>query len=288
MNQLYMKQNITLCFAVRDCSPFLKRIFDNIQSLREETKDTYNLYCVFVYDVNRDDSEQKIEDYKALFPNHVYTKKIINIHRFKTVRIANARNECLRIMNEHIKHVKYHLMIDADNVCVDNWDTKRIHDYMNGVYGDDWGCMSFNRKRYYDIWALLYRPYIHHCWGYGSESRKIVNIMMRDITIRLRECKENQLEVLSAFNGFAIYRTECFHGLSYDGLYENTKKRISTEDRLETFRVLKEKHQLDIPIEKSRDKEGWFNDACCEHIPYHLDAVKRGHKIMISKHSLFI
>ena len=56
-------------------------------------------------------------------------------------------------------------MIDADNVNISPWKISNITKYLDN---DDWDSLSFNRSRYYDIWALLYGNIRHHCWGYNG------------------------------------------------------------------------------------------------------------------------
>ena len=65
-------------------------------------------------------------------------------------------------------------MLDADNVNVKPWNLNNIKKYLKN---DNWDSLSFNRDRYYDIWALLYENFKYHCWGYNdyNSCRQIKN-----------------------------------------------------------------------------------------------------------------
>ena len=51
--------------------------------------------------------------------------------------------------------------------------------------------------------------------------------MSRQICNKLKNTKKNSIQVTSAFNGFAIYKTDRFRGYHYDGLYSNFTRLVS-------------------------------------------------------------
>ena len=106
-----------------------------------------------------------------------------------------------------------------------------------GVKRDDWDVLTFNRNNYYDIWALMYPPFQHHCWGFFDKSKQVVNYMKNDVRNRLGSCKE-WIECQSAFNGFAMYKTPLFKGIRYDGEYKNQHALIPEEARQGTLHAL--------------------------------------------------
>jgi hypothetical protein len=265
--------NIALCFCVRNCGKFLKYIFLNIDKLRMLYP---NIYCVFVYDNCTDNSVPLLLSYQHYHKN-IIIKTIENTDNNRTVRISKARNECLSIVYNEIPNVDYHIMIDCDNVNVMPWDINVLSYYLTKNH--DWDCISFNRPNFYDIWALLFDNYKHHCHGFHGKAGKIISIMKNDICKKLKECTTDSIDVLSAFNGFAMYRTQNFKGCIYDGLYANAKHLTTNEERQNTIEHFK-KHNLNLTI----------NDKyieCCEHIYYHLSALKNGCKIKLSKLNLF-
>jgi hypothetical protein len=265
--------NVALCFCVRNCAEFLKDIFSNIERVKTLN---INVYTIFVYDNCTDDSEHLLEEYKKN-NNNVILRNIINESEFRTERIAKARNECLNIIYNELGNIKYHMMIDADNVCIRTWNVDVLNNYLNNFDNDNWDCISFNNDDYYDIWALMFDNFRHHCWGFseGGGWDGAVVLLKKYIRFRLDTLQENSMEVLSAFNGICLYKTENFKGFYYDGLYSNFKKIITEEELTNTVNEFK-KYNLDVKLDHS-----WVE--CCEHLFYHVSAFKKGLKIKISK-----
>jgi hypothetical protein len=165
-------------------------------------------------------------------------------------------------------------MMDADDINIKKWDTNLIVSYLAK---DTWDSLSFNREDYYDIWALLYEDYKHHCWGFGNHSPAVVEHMKKDITEKLRNMDtEDFFPCYSAFNGFAIYRSAVFKNCSYSGNYADAKKLFSDEERSATLTILK------AAIPGIFIQENY--PQCCEHIYYHMSSKAR---IRISPKSIF-
>ena len=265
--------NIALCFCVRNCEPYLKKIFSNIDSMR---KLSFNIYCVFIYDNCSDNSSVLLKEYEKTNKN-IIVKEIENKSPTRTVRISKARNTCLNIIYNYIKNIDYHIMIDCDDVCCNPWNLNLLNYILNNVDNDDWDCISFNRNEYYDIWALMFDNFIHNSWGYGINSRTVMNIMKNEINNKLLNSKTNSIEVMSAFNGFCIYKTEKFKNIRYEGLYGNIRPLISNDDLFKTVNYLKTTYNLSVKLDINN-----YNQ-CCEHLYYNLSAHKKGCKIKISK-----
>jgi hypothetical protein len=266
--------NIALCFCVRNCARYLKYIFLNIDRFRAICPD---VYCVFVYDNCTDNTAPILFKYQQTYKN-VIIKTIQNTDKNRTVRISKARNKCLSIVYNEIPDVEYHMMIDCDNVNVMPWNINVLLYYLK--LNHDWDCISFNRDDFYDIWALLFDNYKQHCYGFGSKHiKKIIHIMKRDICKKLKDCSTDSIEVISAFNGFSMYRTQKLKGCIYDGLYANTKLLTTDKDKYDTIDQFK-KNNINLTINDNYVE-------CCEHIYYHLSALKNGCKIRLSKFDLF-
>lgn len=266
--------NIALCFCVRDCGIYLHDVFKNIESLKTLN---FNIFCIFVYDNCTDNSEELLINYKNKNNDYVIIKQLTNESKIRTERIAKARNECLNIVYHKLKNISFHIMIDSDDIGAQKWNVDIIDKYLNNFDDDNWDCISFNKKPYYDIWALLYDNFYHHCWGYGKSSSKVAEVMQKDITKKIKNSKSNSIEVMSAFNGFCIYKTERFKDFYYDGMYNNFKDLLTDYQRNKTLKVLKKKFNLDVNI-GTREKI-----PHCEHLFYHISAFKKGRKIKISK-----
>ena len=269
------QQNIALCFCVRNCGKYLRRIFKNIELLKTLN---FNIFCIFVYDNCLDNSEKLLKKYKKKNNDSVFIRKIINNSPMRTVRIAKARNVCLDIVYNELRNITFHIMIDSDNIGAPPWNIDIINKYLNNFDGDNWDCISFNKNCYYDIWGLLYNDIYQHCWGFREKTPDVIRVMASDITNKLQNSKSNIIEVISAFNGFCIYKTERFKGFHYDGLYDNFATLVTDIERNKTVEALKKLNVNVDHIEFCGDR-----GECCEHLFYHLSAFKKGLKIKISK-----
>ena len=272
-------KSVVCCLTVRDCARYLMKIFNNLDKLSKYFK---NFHVVFVYDNCKDKTPLYLKLYqersKDKFKVYVIHNQN-NRHPTRTVRIANSRNICLDVIYNDIKNVDYHIMIDADDVNVNPWDIRII---LSSLKRDDWDSLSFNRRYYYDIWALLYGPIQQHCWGFGEKSRKIIRFLEYDIKNRLNKLKDNELfECYSAFNGFAIYRTEKFKGIHYEGTINKYDMIVNNQNKISTLQYLKKKLN-DRNINILNEMKG-----SCEHLYYHLSAMRDNNvRIRITKWSL--
>ena len=270
--------NVVLCMCVRNCGKYLKSIFNNIDRLGK----CFRMFqCIFVYDNCSDNSAELLEEYrKKSSYNVTLINNIGNDSPYRTVRIANARNRFVKALNM-IEKVDFHIVIDPDDVNIYPWNLDVILPYLNR---SDWDCLTFNRYYYYDIWALLYGKYRHHCWGFGDMSGDVVSTMNHDIEQKLSELKNNELlDCFSAFNGFGIYRTSIFRDCVYDGYYENIKKYFTDEERAQTLEFLKQQ-MLSYGIDSTNLKIDEDFIEIAEHANYHLSAIQnKGAKIRISK-----
>ena len=277
---------IVCCSVVKNCGRYLEKIFKNLDNLQKNIN-TKEFICVFVYDNCTDNSESLLINFKKQSKYKVNVCKIENKSPFRTVRIAKARNKCLDIIYNQIKNVDYHIMFDSDNVNSKLWNTTIIHNYLN----DDskWDAISFNKKNYYDIWALLYNDYKHHFWGFGRNSRKVINFIKKDISNLLNNSNTDIIDCISAFNGLTIYKTQKFKGIAYDGFYKNVKLYINDKERLISLNLLRNKlkdNTINI-VENIKPHRMIYPEEQCEHINYHLAAIKNNSvQIKISKYCI--
>ena len=257
------------CMTVRDCAPYLPNVFKNLDRMRQLFVD---FTLIVAYDNCMDESEELLKEYQAKCTYPVYLFKVENKSKHRTFRIAKARNVCLEKLET--LDVDFHFMIDADDVNMESWNITLLKHYLSRA---DWDALSFNRKDYYDIWALMYSPFKHHCWGFGKYSWDVVRYMKQDIQYRLERC-DDLFECDSAFNGFSIYRTPLFRGLRYDGEYKNLRRFIREEERKNTLVALA---PMGLPVETDET----FVQSC-EHLYYHLSAKQRHARICISRYSI--
>ena len=132
--------------------------------------------------------------------------------------------------------------------------------------------------------SLLYDNIKHHCWGY-THSQPVVHAMACNIVKKLHALPDGDFyPCMSAFNGFAIYRTAKFKCINYSGTIGDFMDLFAPEDREATLTAVRElvgRNDFDIV-------PSVFSGQCCEHLYYHIKATRRhGARIRISKDSIF-
>ena len=259
------------CMTVRNCAPHLPELFKNINRLRTLFKD---FVLIVAYDNCTDNSESLLQNYQTLSSFPVHLLKLHNPSPLRTVRIAHARNACLEKLETLDTDV--HFMIDADDVNVDPWNMDLLRHYIGRK---DWDALTFNRRDYYDIWALMYPPFQHHCLGFYEHSQTVVQHMKQHIVSKLNHCKE-WVPCQSAFNGFAIYKSKVVRGIRYDGEYKNLRKWIPNAARQSTLDALSSL-RLKLRVDDAHPES-------CEHLYYHLSAKQKHARIYISKYYLTV
>jgi hypothetical protein len=278
-----------LCGAVKNVEKDLSKVLVNIINI-ETIFDEF--VVVFYYDKSSDNTLELLNDFKELHSN-INITIIINkepLLQHRTHRIAKARNSMISFIREYHENTDYHIMMDMDTVCSFNINLECIKRHLALK---TWDAISFNRSNLlnwgnYDIWALQYEPFIHHCHSYGG-SFEICNIMRTDINKKLNNLnKENNelMECYSAFNGFAIYRTNKFLNVEYDG---ETQSYFHIDKHNEMLQHFKEQYNINAKIDYE-NKSNKHNMAYqnCEHIGFHIKAMRENDaRIRISGHHIF-
>lgn len=218
-----------ICSAVRNSEKYLDKVFLNMEKiggLFEEYK------IIMVYDKSKDKTLEKLKDYKEKNKNFNYVENRNELTKHRTWNIANARNICLSIIRENYIDYNYFIMMDTDDVCSENVKIDILKYYLeNEEIKDKWDGLTFNKRAYYDLWALSFHPYIHSVFHFlpkGVDISKYLNmrtgeyysvgLVSRGLEELLKKNKGNKLiKVLSAFNGFGIYKMEKYINCEYDG-----------------------------------------------------------------------
>lgn len=278
--------NCILCIPCRNVAVHLNKIFKNIEKLKT-VFDKFNV-CFF-YDHSNDNTLKLLNDFKI---NNSYIKILVNndkLLEYRTHRIAHARNKLVNYIKENYEDIEYFIMMDCDEICSYpiNINVLRYH-----LSLDNWDALSFNRHglprghENFDIWALQYEPFIHHCHSYYGDL-SIVFIMRDDITKKLNNLNKDELfKCYSAFNGFAIYRTDKFLNCKYDG---ETQKYFSDEKINNMLKMFKEKYNLNMKINYDYvDPSHGGGKQNCEHIGFHIQAIRENNaRIRISGERIF-
>jgi hypothetical protein len=168
-------------------------------------------------------------------------------------------------------------MMDMDDVCAKPIKLEPLDRVMKET--DKWDSCSFNRAGYYDIWALSYPPYIYSCWGW-VDPVTVVHTMQDDIIYKLRETPDHEyFPVLSAFNGFAVYKTPIFLKCCYD--WRMPKKYMRLQDLQANQQILGFRASFS-PLDKQTD------EADCEHRHFHMQAIyDYGARVVICPEEIF-
>ena len=242
-----------ICGTVRNCGPFLEKVFKNMETNRIHFDD-YKI--IISYDNSNDNSLSFLNNYKNIdidnFILHINTEPL---YEFRVYNIAKARNKCLDIIRNQYPDYEYFIMMDCDDVCATPVNLESLLYYFN--FNSEWDALTFNKNPYYDLWALSKYPYSFSCMNFqnwqqwGTFIEKIIE----------ETPPKTLIPCLSAFNGFAVYKTKLFiHGF-YD-----------PRPRLDLF----PKHLIDINIKIAgpiylKDKA---KKVDCEHRSFHLMAIQ--------------
>jgi hypothetical protein len=173
-------------------------------------------------------------------------------------------------------NAEYFIMMDMDNVNEGQMNMDVLRQTMDKH--SEWDSVSFNRPGYYDLWALSIDDYVYSCWGW-DKCWQIVEIMRDYITNKLSKVSENEfVPCRSAFNGFAIYKTEKFIDIDYD--WKMPKEFMKLEELLHQQKILNS-----VPFSPLNVQT---DEPDCEHRAFHMRAIsKHNARIRISPKILF-
>tara|TARA_R110001599_G_scaffold336734_1_gene554727 strand:+ start:124 stop:867 length:744 start_codon:yes stop_codon:yes gene_type:complete len=246
-----INKKVVICGTARNVGNNINKVFSNIYKIR----DLFIESIVIVYYDKSDDNTLELLKKE----NILIIENKEELHPLRVARICNGRNRLMDYINKNNFDPDYMIMLDLDDVCSQRIN---INILLEDLKNDNhWSAMTYNKKDYYDIFALCYDSYTYNCWSYGHLSPQIVNIIKKDITEKLNECSD-YLEVKSAFNGFGIYKWNEFKNCTYGC------NKLSLPNQL--------------PYQTYDIKEN------CEHIKFHLEAIiKNKAKIKINKKILF-
>jgi hypothetical protein len=261
-----------ICGTVKNCEPYLAKVFQNIEQLGKLFDD----YAIVVYcDKSNDKSYNALNEYRKRNPRLIFYYNETPVSRFRTHRLAHARNECIKVIRNCFSDYPYFIMMDFDDVCSQSVKIDVLQKYL---HEDTWDALSFNKDPYYDIWALSIHPFavsFQHL-----ENRDNLVIVMQKYISDILKSSTNLVSCMSAFNGFAIYRTSKFLNCHYDGTLR--LDLLSAEYVSLTLDKIKKKFNFCPPgSERSRVED-------CEHRSFHLMAINNnGARIRIAPELLF-
>lgn len=270
--------NCVFCGAVKNCGPYLEKVLKNVEQLGGLFDD----YAIVLYlDKSIDDSHKLLVEYGKNNPRLMFYYNPTPVSEYRTHRIANARNECIKIVYSKFANYPYFIMMDFDDVCSEQVKVDVLKKYL---HEDTWDALSFNKNPYYDIWALSIYPFVISLFHIQKINR-IERMYHRDKKIEAQQYitkilaeSNNLVPCISAFNGFAIYRTSKFVNCYYDGTL-----------RLDLLPLKYLKMSLNATRNELKINQPGFlsKDQDCEHRSFHIMAKKNGARIMIAPEILF-
>jgi len=252
-----------ICGCVKNTGEYLKNVFANIEKIHELLDD---YHIIIAYDESTDNSLEILQLYKEKYQNKmsllIGTEKPTDI---RTKNIANARNNILcEVKTLDYNEFEYFIMMDMDDVCAKPMNIGVLKHILDKEKNEplQWDALSFNKNRYYDLWALSIYPYtfsvLHYQHTYKIK-QGMLNLLQKQFTEAIKKDGNNGLvNCLSAFNGFAIYRTNKFKNVRYEW---NVRKLLEIYPK-QSIDIMS-KHVWQEPKSRLDD---------CEHRYYHIRA----------------
>jgi len=252
-----------ICGCVKDTGKYLHDVFKNIEQICSILND---YHIIIAYDTSTDNSLEILRHYKEKYKSK-FSLIIGEVEpsEIRTENIANARNS---ILNEMLRlgqeDFHYFSMIDMDDVCAKHMNIDVLKHIIDKERTTplEWDALSFNKTRYYDLWALSIYPYtfsvLHYQHTYKIK-QGMLNLLQKQFTNAVKTNGNNGLvNCLSAFNGFAIYRTNKFKNVRYEW---NVRKLLEIYPK-QSIDIMS-KHVWQEPKPRLDD---------CEHRYYHIRA----------------
>jgi len=267
--------NCCICGPVKNCAPYLKKVFENIEKIGS-LFDDYTI--VIYYDKSSDNSLEILKEYQIRNPRlHLYVNKQ-KMLPFRTYNIAIARNMCLKYVKINKDKYPFFIMMDFDDVNCKTCNYEILKPYLHRT---DWDGLSFNTSpKYYDIWGLSIYPY---CFSYNhfNNNVKQYKVIQNYVALLLNKLPPGELlPCISAFNGFAIYRTSHFLNTYYDG---SIRRDLIPPANMKAHMTAS---QSPIIFKQYITVDGRYED--CEHRAFHIQASNNsGAIIRISPEVLF-
>ena len=266
------ENKVFICGSVRDCATYIPAVFENIRRIIPLFND---FHIIMSLDVSSDNSFELIQAHRRYFKDKMCVLyNTAPLPGIRVERISNSRNRILNRIRDVLKFKQdfnLFIMIDCDDVCATKIKPEILSKYLSRT---DWSGLSFNRRDYYDIWALSFSPYMYSCWHF-IDAKQVINEMRTQIQKHLSKLGVDELfQCSSAFNGFSIYRISDFINCEYDWRIDYSYFT------LEIFK-LNAIHAKSSPVKREPNQD-------CEHRMFHFQAIRKNNaRIMISPLYLF-
>ena len=268
--------NCCICGPVKNCEKYLYKVLKNV----EKIGNIFNDYRIIIfYDHSNDKSLDILKAYSKENNKMSFYVNTRKLYKHRTHNLAYARNFCLSNVLKNQEMFPYFIMMDFDDVNCKSCNPEILSKYLSR---NDWDALSFNTDpKYYDIWALSIYPY---CFSYNHfrDNVRQYNIIQKYVEKLLNSYLKNDqlLPCISAFNGFAIYRTQYFKNCFYDG---SIRLDLISKQNLQAH---KKASGSKLVFNKYVTVNGKYED--CEHRAFHImGAIKNKAIIRISPEVIF-
>ena len=238
------------------------------------------LNVIAFYDESDDGTLEILNRFKANMATGIYLDILINTKMksaLKTENIAFARNSLLKHIKENFSNYEYFIMMDTNEyACIGDINLNILENAI--ANNSQWDAISFDREAgYYDLWALSFDPYIYSFFHFNMDWKLLLEQMRTAFTNLLIVYRNNKpadlIPVYSAFNGFALYKTNKFLNCAYN-----------TNIQLDLFPAALLQKQMEL----IKSSISYRSNDDCEHRAFHLEAIlKNDAKIMVSTQFLF-
>lgn len=271
-----MNKKCCICGPVKNCGPFLNKVFENIEKIGAIFED-YKI--IIYYDKSDDDTLQKLTNYQKKKPRLEFFRNTSPVLKYRTHRIAKGRNLCIDTIREKYSDYPFFIMMDFDDVNCKNVKPEILQKYLDR---DDWDALSFNTSpKYYDIWGLSIRPY-NFSYNHFNDNVAYYYKIQDYVEAKLNALPDGSLLTCSSsFNGFAIYRMKKCVNCHYDG-----RVRL---DLIPKSYVQEHMRATNSPLifKDYGNVDGKYEDV--EHRAFHFMMINKNNaKIRISKEKIFV
>lgn len=258
--------------TVRNSAEFLPLVYQNIKEIVGNTPD-YRI--IFFYDRSNDKTLEFLRNIERHDPNIIVIENKNKLHASRTARLAYGRNTIIEKIKELNKSLnwKFFIKMDMDDVCASTLNIKTLTSIFKKKNINLWDSISFNKSFYYDSWAVSTPDIFLSCWNFEDKSvTEFINKYME------KNLKINKyLKVLSAFNGFAVYKIPIFLKSHYASKVGDTLPFFTQEEIRKNERLV-----------NSNFKINNLDEEDCEHRYFHCYAhYNFGAKIIVCNKYLF-
>jgi hypothetical protein len=216
---------VVLVGCARDCGAYMQPVFRNISRI-------INMPCISEWKMvlfendSKDETLAMLKEFQQIAKERMVVlceKDLDNRYGYKTERMSYARNCIMEEIEGELGDFDILINIDMDDACSMELQTESLSSALQLVHTGEWGCVSFGRKQYYDMWAWRSAAVsTENCWAddphYESMSNhaRVQGVIRPAIEAALAQQQAGApLEVDSAFGGFAVYSASAIRGCRY-------------------------------------------------------------------------